>query len=86
MHFINRDNLGIVNKPTPDREWLIKKLEKFFNLPNIHNLTRYDTIYDYKDIIYQKYAYSSHRFALDMVHMEATSWYASRVTTGTYVV
>lgn len=52
--YYDRQEVVINDKPTPDREWSIKRLEKFFNLPKVHILMRYSTKYDYKVIIYQE--------------------------------
>ena len=42
MHGTQQE-LGMIEIPTPGREWSIKRISKFIDSPAIHNLLRYDT-------------------------------------------
>ena len=54
-----RQEIGIYETPSGDRQWSIKKLETFLNLPIIIDMLSYDTSYEFKEIIYQEHNYPS---------------------------
>ena len=54
-----KQELGIYEAPNGDRQWSIKKLERFLSLPIINSMLSYDTTYEVKELIYQEHNYSS---------------------------
>ena len=68
--YSKRQEIGIYEAPNGDRQWSIKKLEIFLNLPIkkleiflnlpiIIDMLSYDTSYEFKEVIFQEHNFSS---------------------------